>query len=49
MIARLVLAPEAELDIAEAYAWGEEFLGSVDASMESIRRRPAMYSLVHGS
>jgi len=57
MTGRLVLAPEAELDIAEAYAWyesrrlglGEEFLSSVDASMESIRRRPEIYSLVHGS
>jgi hypothetical protein len=44
----LVIAPEAELDIAEAYVWyegrraglGEEFLSSVDACLESIRRRP---------
>jgi hypothetical protein len=42
-----VIAPEAELDIAEAYVWyegrraglGEEFLSSVDACLESIRRR----------
>jgi hypothetical protein len=41
----LVIAPEAELDIAEAYVWyegrrsglGEEFLSSVDACIESVR------------
>ena len=55
MPAKLVIAPEAELDIAEAYVWyerrriglGEEFLSSVDACMESIRRQPEMYPLVH--
>jgi len=47
MPAELVIAGEAELDIAEAYVWyegrraglGEEFLSSVDACLESIRRR----------
>jgi len=46
MAAKLVIAPEAELDIAEAYVWsegrragpGEKFLSSVEACMESIRR-----------
>ena len=55
MAAKLVVAPEAELDLAEAYAWyekrrvglGEEFLSSVDACLESIRRQPRMYALVH--
>jgi plasmid stabilization system protein ParE len=55
MPVELVIAPEAELDIAEAYIWyegrraglGEEFLSSVDACLESIRRRPEMYSIVH--
>lgn len=55
MAARLVVAPEAELDIAEGYVWyesrriglGEEFLSSVDACMEGIRRQPEMYPLVH--
>jgi plasmid stabilization system protein ParE len=55
MHANLVIAPEAELDIAEAYVWyerrriglGEEFLSSVDACMEGIRRHPEMYPLVH--
>lgn len=53
--ADLVVAPEAEQDITEAYAWyerrraglGEEFLSSVDACMESIRRQPEMYPVVH--
>jgi plasmid stabilization system protein ParE len=51
----LVVAPEAELDLAEAYGWyegrriglGEEFLSSVDACLESIRRWPGMYAVVH--
>jgi plasmid stabilization system protein ParE len=55
MPAKLVVAPEAELDIAEAYVWyerrrtglGEEFLSSVDACIEGIRRQPEMYPLVH--
>jgi hypothetical protein len=55
MPVELVIAPEAELDMAEAYVWyegrkaglGEEFLTSVDACLESIRRRPEMYAVVH--
>jgi plasmid stabilization system protein ParE len=55
MGAELVVAPEAELDIAEAYVWyehrrtglGEEFLTSVDACVEGIRRQPEMYPRVH--
>jgi plasmid stabilization system protein ParE len=55
MPVELVIAPEAELDIAEAYDWyegrraglGEEFLSSVDACLESIRRQPRMHSVVH--
>jgi hypothetical protein len=53
MAADLVVAPEAELDISEAYAWhearriglGEEFLSSVDACMERVRRQPEMHRL----
>ena len=45
----------AELDIAEAYRWyegrrtglGEEFLSSVDACLEGIRRWPSMHAMVH--
>ena len=55
MPVELVIAPEAELEIAEAYVWyegrrvglGEEFLSSVDACLESIRRRPSIYPVVH--
>ena len=55
MPVELVIAPEAELDIAGAYVWyegrraglGEEFLSSVDACLESIRRRPEMHPVVH--
>ena len=48
MAAELIIAPEAEQDVAEAYAWydrrrlglGEEFLSCVDACIEGIRRAP---------
>ena len=54
MAVELLIAPEAELDLAEAYVWyesrraglGEEFMSSVDACLESIRRRPEMYPVV---
>jgi plasmid stabilization system protein ParE len=55
MAVELIVAPEVELDLTEAYAWyesrrvglGEEFLSAVDASMERIRREPATYARVH--
>src|SRR5689334_14070706 len=55
MSCRLVFAPEAELDISDAYVWyenrrvglGEEYLSSVDACIERIRREPTIYSIVH--
>ena len=55
MAAELILAPEAEQDVTEAYVWyegrraglGEEFLSSLDACMASIGRRPEMYRAVH--
>ena len=54
MAADLVIAPEAGHDLIEAYAWyearraglGEEFLSSVDASAETIRRTPRLYAIV---
>ncbi len=57
MAAKLVLAPEAEQDLAEAYAWyelqrsglGEDFLGCVGACIEALLRSPAMYAKVHES
>jgi plasmid stabilization system protein ParE len=55
MSARLVVAPEAALDIVGAYGWyedrraglGEEFLTSVEARLENIRRQPEAYPAVH--
>lgn len=55
MAVELVLAPEAEQDIADAYAWyesrrpglGEEFLSCVDACIEAICRTPRMHAVVH--
>lgn len=55
MAAELIIAPEAERDMAEAYAWyeqqrtglGEEFLGCVDACIQSICRLPERCALVH--
>jgi plasmid stabilization system protein ParE len=55
MAAELIIAPEAEQDIAEAYAWyegrrvgqGEEFLSCVDACIQAIRRTPQMHAVVH--
>jgi plasmid stabilization system protein ParE len=55
MAVELIIAPEAEDDIAEAYAWyegrrnglGEEFLGCVDACIQAICRTPAMHELIY--
>src|SRR5215470_10901655 len=55
MATNLVLAPQSELDLAEVYVWyehrriglGEEFLSSVNACLEGIRRQPEMYALVY--
>jgi plasmid stabilization system protein ParE len=55
MDAELIIAPEAEQDIAEAYAWyerqrtglGEEFLSSVEACIRAIHRTPGMHQIVH--
>lgn len=55
MAAELIVAPEAEQDLAEAYAWyedqrtglGEDFLDRVDASIEGILRAPEMYALIY--
>jgi plasmid stabilization system protein ParE len=55
MAAELIIAPEAEEDIAEGYGWyerqrvglGEDFLGSVDACIQAICRTPQMHALFH--
>lgn len=53
--ARLVLTLEVKQDITEVYTWyenqriglGEEFLVSVEASLEAIRRFPELRAPVH--
>jgi plasmid stabilization system protein ParE len=55
MAAKLIIAPEAEQDVADAFGWyegrrlglGEEFLSCVDACIQAIRRAPEMHSVVH--
>jgi plasmid stabilization system protein ParE len=55
MAVELVLAPEAEQDIQEAYGWyekcrvglGEEFLSCVDACVQHIRRSPELHAKIH--
>ena len=55
MAAKLIMAPEAEQDVDEAYAWyekrrtglGEEFLGCVDACIRAICRTPKMHAKIH--
>ena len=55
MAAELVIAPEAQGDLEEAYAWyehqriglGEEYLRCVDACIETLTRSPEMYALLH--
>lgn len=54
MVANLIIAPEVAGHVGEAYNWyedrrvgvGEEFLGCVDASIESVCRIPEAYSIV---
>jgi plasmid stabilization system protein ParE len=53
----LIILPEAEQDVAQAYTWyeeqefglGEEFLRCVDACIQFIRRNPEMYQVAHES
>ena len=55
MPARLIIAPEAEQDVADAYGWyegrrlglGEEYLTCVDACIQAIRRAHEMHPVVH--
>jgi toxin ParE1/3/4 len=54
MAAELILAPEAEQDISEAYDWyeqrrpglGEEFLSCVDACIQHVCRWPEVHATV---
>ena len=51
----LIIRPEAEFDLAEAYGWyetqlsglGSQFLLSVDAALSSIQRTPELYPVIH--
>ena len=51
----LIIAPEAQQDVEEAYCWyedrraglGEEFLDCVDASIQAICRMPKLQAKVH--
>lgn len=51
----LIILPEAEQDVAQAYMWyekqemglGEEFLRCVDACVQFIHRNPEMYQIAH--
>lgn len=55
MIYQIVLRPEAEFEVTEAYVWyegqavglGEEFLRAVDACFAAIQRNPPSYPLIH--
>jgi plasmid stabilization system protein ParE len=54
---RLVLAPEVERDLAEAFDWyesqraylGHEFLESVDKRIQLLLRSPALFAVVFES
>ena len=55
MAAELVVAPQAEQDIADAYSWyeaqrdglGEVFLASVDACIQTILSNPEQFRTVY--
>ncbi len=57
MTNKLLIAPEAERDITDAYRWyearraglGEEFLTSVEASIARVSREPALHPIVYES
>lgn len=55
MTRQLIIRPEAEADIAQAFDWyearvaglGSEFLLVLDAALSSILRNPSSYSVVY--
>ena len=55
MVAELIIAAEADQDIADAYAWyegrraglGEEFMTCVDAYIQAIVRTPEMHAVYY--
>lgn len=54
MTRKLVIAPDAKQDLAQAYWWyegqrsglGDEFLSCVDARIETIHRSPTLYAVI---
>ncbi len=56
MAVELIVSPEAESDISEAYGWyerqrpglGEDFLRRVDACVQAVWRSPEIYPSVKG-
>ena len=56
MTPRIILRPEAEADLAEAYEWydqrraalGQSLLLSVEAALASIQESPTSFPVVHG-
>ena len=52
---KIIIRPEAESDLQEAYAWyegqskglGAEFILCVDAALSLIQRSPELYAQVH--
>ena len=54
MINTLIIRPEAESDISEAYSWyndrllglGSEFINCIDDTLNSIIRNPESYTTV---
>ena len=55
MAAELIIAPEAQQDVDEAYYWyedrrlglGEEFLGCTEACIQAICRMPELHNRIH--
>lgn len=55
MSRRLIVRPDAEADLREAFLWyerqrqglGDEFLDEVDAALGSIHRYPLMYPVIY--
>jgi toxin ParE1/3/4 len=53
----LIVRPEAELDIKDAYVWydersqglGEQFLGAIDKALLLVVREPELFQRVHRS
>ena len=51
----LLIRPEAELDIRDAYAWyekqmpglGDNYLMHVDAALMAVQRRPSQYPVIY--